>query len=92
MTAPVVGVVGLGQMGLPIARRVLGAGFPLSFYSRHSDVVAELNELGATDGGSLEGVAAMSSIVVVCVYTDEQVDDVCLGRTACSTIWRPGPC
>ncbi len=86
----VVGVVGLGQMGRPIARRVLGSGTPLAFYARRPDVTAELKDLGGLDGGSLEGVAGIADIVIVCVYDDEQVRDVCLGPNGLLTHMSPG--
>ena len=75
----VVGIVGVGQMGLPIARRVLAAGFPLVFFARRPEVAAELKELGASGSESLEGLAAACDLVIVCVYDDDQVKAVCLG-------------
>ena len=42
-------------------------------------MTAELKELGASNGGSLEGLAAACDLVIVCVYDDDQVKEVCLG-------------
>jgi 3-hydroxyisobutyrate dehydrogenase-like beta-hydroxyacid dehydrogenase len=76
---PSVGMVGLGQMGLPIARRLLAYGHRLSFYARRPEVKAMLVDLGAVDAESLEGVARGSDVVIVCVYDDAGVREVCLG-------------
>ena len=81
----IVGLVGVGQMGLPIAHRLLEAGAPLTFYARRPEVVTELKGLGGLDGGSLAGVAASADIVIVCVYDDEQVRGVCLGPSGLLT-------
>ena len=88
--AAVVGVVGLGQMGGPIARRILGSGTPLAFYARRPDVMSELKDLGGIDGGSLEGVAGIADVVIVCVYDDAQVSDVCLEPNGLLTHMSPG--
>jgi 3-hydroxyisobutyrate dehydrogenase-like beta-hydroxyacid dehydrogenase len=77
--APAVGMVGLGEMGLPMARRVLAQGYQLTFYSRKREVRSELVGLGGRDGQSLAGVANTSDIVIICVYDDAGVREVCLG-------------
>jgi 3-hydroxyisobutyrate dehydrogenase-like beta-hydroxyacid dehydrogenase len=76
---PTVGMVGLGQMGLPIARKLLAEGRRLTFYARKPEVRSLLAGLGATDGGSLAGMASHSDVVIVCVYDDAAVKEVCLG-------------
>lgn len=48
VAAPAVGMVGLGEMGLPMARRVLAQGYQLTFYPRKQEVRSELVGLGAT--------------------------------------------
>ena len=86
----VVGIVGVGQMGLPIARRLVGAGQALAFHARNPQVVAELTGLGAVDAGSLRGVAETSDVVVVCVYDDDQVTEVCLDTDGVLGHMAPG--
>ena len=73
------GIVGLGQMGLPIARRLLAFGYRLHFYARRPEVRAAVLDLGGVDAGSLRGVAGRSDVVIVCVYDDAAVKEVCLG-------------
>jgi 3-hydroxyisobutyrate dehydrogenase len=84
------GVVGVGQMGFPIVRRILARDHPVTFYARRPEVGAELVALGAVDGGSLAGVAENSDIVIICVYDDNDVKDVCLGTGGVIAHMNPG--
>jgi 3-hydroxyisobutyrate dehydrogenase-like beta-hydroxyacid dehydrogenase len=90
VAAPVVGMVGLGEMGLPMARRVLAQGYQLSFYARKQEVRSELVGLGGRDGQSLAGVANTSDIVIICVYDDAGVREVCLGPSGVISQMRAG--
>jgi len=83
-------MVGLGEMGLPIARRLLAQGRRLTFYARRPEIRSTLVELGATDGGSLAGMASRSDVVIVCVYDDEAVKEVCLGPDGVVSHLRAG--
>jgi len=85
-----VGMIGLGQMGLPIVRQLLAHDYPVTFYARRPKVRAELVALGAIDGTSPAGVADMSDLVIICVYDDHEVKEVCLGAQGVITNMRPG--
>jgi 3-hydroxyisobutyrate dehydrogenase-like beta-hydroxyacid dehydrogenase len=71
-----VGVVGLGAMGGPIARHLVGAGVPTTVYDHGESAVAALVEQGATAAGSLAEVGACDVVLVV-VPSDDDVLDVC---------------
>ena len=75
-----VGIIGLGQMGFPIARRLLDRGEPLIFHARRPEVAAALTDLGGTRAQTLRGVADACDVVIVCVYDDAQLHHVCLGE------------
>ena len=47
-TSTRVAVVGLGKMGLPIAERILAAGYLLAIFNRSAEKAAPLVEQGAT--------------------------------------------
>ena len=47
MNNPVIGFIGLGTMGKPMARHLLKAGYPLVIYNRSRRVVDELSKEGA---------------------------------------------
>ena len=53
---------------------------------------AELVALGAADGTSLAGVADISDVVIICVYDDHDVKEVCLGAQGVIANMRPGSC
>jgi 3-hydroxyisobutyrate dehydrogenase-like beta-hydroxyacid dehydrogenase len=74
-----IGFVGVGEMGRPMVARLLGASFPVRFHARRPEVISQVVSLGGTDAGSRAGVADGSDVVILCVYSDDQVRDVCLG-------------
>ena len=61
MSAARVGFVGIGNMGWPMAKRILGAGFPLTVYDtdggRVGRFAAETGSTGAASGAALAGAA-----------------------------------
>jgi 2-hydroxy-3-oxopropionate reductase len=61
---PNVGVIGLGVMGLPMARNLLEAGYPLSVHTRTPGRANELVEAGAHWCPSPRAVAADSDVVL----------------------------
>ncbi|HUY65921.1 MAG TPA: NAD(P)-dependent oxidoreductase [Acidimicrobiales bacterium] len=70
------GFVGLGAMGLPMARHLLEAGHQVTVASRRPGPVERAVALGAADGGSPAGVAAASRIVILCLPSSPQVTEV----------------
>jgi len=71
-----VGFVGLGNIGKPMARRLLAWPGGLVVFDLAPEPVAELVEAGARAAGSVGDLAAECSVVCVMVNTDEQVRDV----------------
>jgi 2-hydroxy-3-oxopropionate reductase len=61
------GFVGLGVMGRPMARRLLGAGFATTVTSRTKAAVDELVGAGATGAATPAAVASASDVVFVMV-------------------------
>jgi 3-hydroxyisobutyrate dehydrogenase len=70
------GFIGLGAMGLPMARHLVEAGHQVTVASRSPGPVQRAVALGAVDGGSPAGVAAASQIVILCVPSSPQVSEV----------------
>jgi 2-hydroxy-3-oxopropionate reductase len=79
MSKSVVGFVGLGAMGKPMALNLLKAGYPLVVHNRSRGSVEELMEAGAADGGSPMGVAQKAEIVVLCLPDSPDVESVMSG-------------
>ncbi len=67
------GFVGIGYMGRPIARRLLGAGFKLTAYDRDHSKADELLRNSATVAKSLSELSSTCSVVLSCLPSDEAV-------------------
>lgn len=87
---PRLGFVGVGAMGLPMARNLLRAGYPLAFCTRNDNTAALL----ATDGGvRLEdsvAVATESDVLLTCLPADAEVEAVLLDPDGALAALRPG--
>jgi 3-hydroxyisobutyrate dehydrogenase-like beta-hydroxyacid dehydrogenase len=78
MTAPI-GFVGLGQMGGPMCRRLLAAGYGLVVHDLRADAMDALVGEGVAAAGSPAEVAHGAEIVLVSLPTPEVVRAVALG-------------
>ena len=67
---PRVAILGLGLMGSGMARRLLGAGFPLTVYNRSADKAASLVADGARLAAS-PGDAAVDAEFIVSMVADD---------------------
>lgn len=76
-----VGFIGLGIMGMGMARNLLKAGFPVRVWNRTSSKVDTLVAEGASAGTSPADVAANSDITVICVSDTPDVEAVVLGES-----------
>ncbi|MER5183377.1 NAD(P)-dependent oxidoreductase [Streptomyces sp. NPDC002896] len=73
------GFVGAGRMGLPMVRRLVAGGHEVRVLGRSPERRRALSDEGALVSRGIEEVADGADAVLVCVYTDEQVREVCLG-------------
>jgi 3-hydroxyisobutyrate dehydrogenase-like beta-hydroxyacid dehydrogenase len=71
-----IGFIGLGDQGVPIVRRLLGAGFSTSIWARRPDAAASLIVDGAILAESLIDLASHCDIVCICVRDDDDVIEV----------------
>jgi L-threonate 2-dehydrogenase len=83
-----VGVIGLGQMGLPIARNLLERGFAVTGYRRSGS--PELSAAGGTVAGSPAEVAAEADVLISIVPDVAAVREVICGPAGTLTALRPG--
>jgi len=74
------GVVGLGIMGLPMARNLLKAGFPVAVTNRTLSRADELKEAGATVCRTPREVAERSDVVITMVTDSPDVEAVTFGQ------------
>jgi 3-hydroxyisobutyrate dehydrogenase len=71
-----IGFVGLGAMGLPMTRHLVEAGHRVTVASRSRGPIERAVGFGAIEGGSVKGVAQAAEIVILCVPSSPQVDEV----------------
>jgi 2-hydroxy-3-oxopropionate reductase len=88
--AQVIGFIGLGIMGRPMARNLLKAGHPLVVHSRSRGPVDEIARAGAKVGSSPRDVAAQSDVLITMLPNSPDVELVALGRDGIIEGARPG--
>jgi len=75
-----VGFIGLGIMGLGMARNLLQADFDLCVWNRTASRMDELVTAGASAAGSPAEIASRCDIIIVCVSDTPDVQAVILGE------------
>jgi len=78
--AQVIGFIGLGIMGRPMAKNLLKAGYSLVVHSRSRGPVDELVGAGAKAASSPKDVAAQCDVLVTMLPNSPDVDLVALGK------------
>jgi 3-hydroxyisobutyrate dehydrogenase-like beta-hydroxyacid dehydrogenase len=72
--------LGLGQMGAPMARRLLQAGHQLTVWDRTADHAKSLAAEGAAVAGSPAQAGAAAEFVITMLSTPDALQDVVLGE------------
>ncbi|MFV9653635.1 NAD(P)-dependent oxidoreductase [Pseudomonas sp. NY15366] len=92
MTAalPALAFAGIGLMGLPMTRRLLAAGYPLTLWNRTPDKCAPLLELGAHRVENPAELCRDASVVMLCLANTEVVREVVFGPGGIVEGARPG--
>jgi len=78
--AQVIGFIGLGIMGRPMAKNLLKAGYPLVVHNRSRGAVDDLVKAGAKAGTSPRDVASQSDVLITMLPNSPDVEAVVLGR------------
>jgi 2-hydroxy-3-oxopropionate reductase len=73
-----VGFIGAGRMGRPMVCRLVDAGHRVRVLGRSDEKRSASAELGAEAVDEIAAVCADAEATVLCVFTDEQVRQVCL--------------
>jgi len=79
-TAPRIGFIGMGLMGVPMCRRIMAAGFKLSIWNRHIEKCQVTVLAQANTAKSPMELAQQSDIICLCVSDTEAVDAVMFGQ------------
>lgn len=84
-----IGWIGLGQMGLPMARNAVNAGHQVTVYNRTPGKAEELRKLGAAVAAEPSG-AAKGDVVVTMLSDDAATEEVVFGASGVLKALRPG--
>jgi 3-hydroxyisobutyrate dehydrogenase-like beta-hydroxyacid dehydrogenase len=80
MSIPRIGFIGIGMMGHGMTRNLLAKGFPVTLkVNKDRSRVADLLEAGAKEAKTNAEVAKASDVVIICVSSSPQVEDIVLG-------------
>jgi len=85
-----VGVVGLGNMGIGMARNLIKAGFQVVGYDIQKKRLDLLEDLGGIRAKSCAEVGGNSSTVIVMVFDASQVEEAVLGKDGLINTMRHG--
>ncbi|HEY6365751.1 MAG TPA: 2-hydroxy-3-oxopropionate reductase [Candidatus Binatia bacterium] len=80
MDKPIIGFIGLGIMGKPMARNLMKAGYPLVVHNRSHAAVDELSKEGAQPAESSREVAAQSEVLITMLPDSPDVEVVYVGE------------
>lgn len=84
------GFIGIGYMGLPVARHLCQAGFSLAAYDRKRSQAEKLVRYGATVAEDIAEVASGCDVLLSCLSGDEAVLSVYLEPEGALAHLRPG--
>ncbi len=90
MYHPIIGFIGLGIMGKPMAHNLLQAGYSLVVHNRRQAPVQELASAGATAANSPREVARQTDVVITMLPDSPEVELVALGPEGLVEAVRPG--
>lgn len=85
-----IGYIGLGIMGKPTALNLMRAGYPLSFYARRPEIIAEFEKAGAKSYTSPKDLAPHAKVIIINVPQTADVEDILIGKNGIIHTAKPG--
>lgn len=89
-TSEVIGFVGLGNMGGPMCRRLLAAGFTVVVYDLSADAMRIAVDAGAATAANATEVAARCDVFLTSLPRPDHVEAVMKGANGALAALRPG--
>jgi 3-hydroxyisobutyrate dehydrogenase-like beta-hydroxyacid dehydrogenase len=80
-----IGFIGLGNMGMPMAKSLARGGFPLTVYDLRKEALEEMKALGAAAASSSREVSENSDVVISMVWDIPQTEEVIFGKEG---VWK----
>jgi 4-hydroxybutyrate dehydrogenase/sulfolactaldehyde 3-reductase len=87
---PLVGFIGLGNMGAPMARNIARAGFSIAIFDKSDAAMAKLEDTSCRRATSPADAAREADIVVTMLPTTYHVRDVLFGNDGAAHAMRRG--
>ena len=85
-----VGFIGLGAMGMGMAKSLLRAGLAVKGYDINPNAVAQFVAAGGQGAATVADAASGADVLVVVVLNADQVTDVLFGKGAAAAALTPG--
>ncbi len=85
-----IGVIGLGAMGMGVARSLLRAGFEVHVCDVRPEALAEAADAGAHPAASPAALGAIADAIVIVVVNAQQTEAVLFGDQGAAGSLRPG--
>ena len=85
-----IGFIGLGIMGMPMAKNLLKANYEIIAYDIVTKAVAAIKAEGAEAAASISEVAKAADIIITMLPNSPQVEDVVLGAEGIAQNAKPG--
>ncbi|QZD72504.1 MULTISPECIES: NAD(P)-dependent oxidoreductase [unclassified Pseudomonas] len=89
-TRPSLGFAGIGLMGLPMCRRLLAAGYPLTVWNRNPAKCAPLVEAGARQVATPAELCEQADVLMLCLADTAVVREVVFGPAGVAEGAKPG--
>ncbi len=89
MSRPAIGFLGLGNMGLPMCRRLVAGGYDVTAFDIRPEALDEAVAAGARRGASAADVAAVAELFLTSLPEPPDVEAVMRGAGALAAL-RPG--
>ena len=90
MKSKKVGIVGLGNIGTPIAHNILKGGYELSVFDVRDEAIAEFARAGAKAVKSCRELAGASDYIITLVRDNAQTEEIIYGKDGLGEGLAPG--
>jgi len=85
-----IGFLGPGQLGEPMVKRLVRAGHSVLVYARRGDVRERLSQEGAALAESVADVSERSDVLISCLFSDAQLQEIAGGPDGLAAHAKPG--
>jgi 3-hydroxyisobutyrate dehydrogenase-like beta-hydroxyacid dehydrogenase len=91
-TKPKIAYIGLGLMGLPMAKHLISSGYEVHGYDIHPDQMVKAKSSGVVTHSSLQSVAKSGQIILLNLPTFTAIKEVVFGENGIAPVVVPTQC